>query len=241
MLDYIPRPMRWLRHKIRRGKTNLAFRLEHERQTHRSVSLWIHNQAPAGAGAALADAIDLVARADPVSFSRLSHVLPGGIAASATNWAVAWYNRPAQRCFIGANALKRGTATDLALYIIHEMTHARLADFETGTDHALRVREEKICVRRELAFTRKLETLGFRTASYRADEIRDYLDDFPAHLYENSHFHASDRRAMLEKLRLLKQFDIPRWLRRVVVLRLRRKLRAHRTASAKLQMQDTAR
>ena len=235
MLAHVLSPLRWLQRRIHRAKRKVSFRVQYTRRSHRGVTLWMEYLAPKGAAAALGDAVDLIARADPVSFGRLPKLLPGGIAAAPTNQSLAWYDRSSQRCYIGANALKHGTATDLALYIIHEMAHARLARFNSQSDFALRIREEKTCLRRELAFARKLQALGYATASYRAKEIRAFLDDFPAHEYSDAHRLARDRRTMLEQLRLLNRLDTPRWLRRITILRLRRRMRAHRSANTKLQ------
>ena len=218
----------WLRTRLRR----MAFRIEFERHTHRGIDVWLHHQAPKGACAALVDALDLIARVDPVRFAQIPRLLPGGIAAAAVNWATAWYNRSDRRCYIGATSLAHGETADLATYIIHEMTHARLDRLETGADLDTRVRIEKICVRRELAFVHKLVAHGVPTPKDLVASIEDHLHDFPTELYTRATHQRSYRRVALEKARMLKQLDTPRWLRRWALLRLRRRLRAQRKRAA---------
>lgn len=228
-------PIQWLGTQIRKGLRRCGFWLEFDKHIYRGIDIWISDLSPSGAQAALTEAIDLIAKVDPISFSRIPKYLPGGIAASYTNFAAAWYNRPTKRCYIGATSIT-WPSIDVASCIIHEMTHGRLARF--GNDGLeLRIRIEKACVGRELAFARKLQDLEISGASDLIDRAQALLRDFPTQSYTRSDLLRRQRREVLEKLRLMKEMDMPRWLRRSVIFWARRKLRAHRKAQTQSSAQ----
>ncbi len=156
--------------------------------------------------------------------------LPGGIAAEATSYAAAWYNHPTRTCFIGASTILQADVTEIALCILHEMCHARLFTRGIGYDEALRVRVEKVCIRRELQFARKLAAAGHDVDDLIGD-IQRHLDHFPPESVTHRSLQRSYRKQVLQRLRLLKRLDVPYWLRRFLILRVRRKLATWRAAA----------
>lgn len=206
-----------------------AYRMQFDRETYHGIPLQIHFRAPENARAAIVDALDLIARADPVSFANIPTLMPGGIAAEATNYAAAWYNRRSRTCFLGANTVANACTADIALSIIHELSHARLFAHGIGYQETIRVRVEKVCIRRERAFAQKLSALGLDVERL-VDQLDHSLSNFAQAHVSDAELAHSGRRQVLERLRLLKDLDTPRWLRRWLVLRARRQMRTSRLA-----------
>jgi hypothetical protein len=67
---------------------------------------------------------------------------------------------------------------DVALILVHEATHARLAKLGFGYDEAIRARIEAICHRRELAFATRLgDGEAIYSAGYYLANPLDYSDE----------------------------------------------------------------
>lgn len=191
--------------RVHRRMYRLAHAQLFDHITHRTVLLRIHKDAPPGAEA-------------------------HRIAAEATSYADAWYNNPTRTCFIAARTLVAGDINYIACCILHEMCHARLMARGIGYDEDLRVRVEKVCTRRELAFARKRAAMGHAMDTTIAD-AQAYHDSIAPQHVSTQHLHSSYRKQVLERLRRLKAHDIPRWIHRLIILRARRKLADHRAAS----------
>ncbi|WP_415920392.1 hypothetical protein [Tateyamaria sp. SN6-1] len=198
--------------------------------THRTVLLRIHKDAPPGAEEHLKAAVAMIAETDAFSLSHLPTYLPDGIAAEATSCADARHTHPTRTCFIAARTLVAGDINYIACCILHKMCHARLMARGIGYDEDLRVRVEKVCTRRELAFARKRAAMGHAMETTIAD-AQAYHDSIAPQHVSTQHFHSSYRKQVLERLRRLKAHDIPRWIHRLIILRARRKLADHRAAS----------
>ena len=226
-------PLRWLRTALHGRLQAAVWRIMHDRAAHRGIPLWLHFRAPENARDTIAQALDRIAQVDPVSFAHIPKALPGGIIADATNYAHAWYSIPRKACVIGAHALAEDTTDTLALCILHEMCHARLWDRGIGYDGKdLRARVERVCIRRELAFARKLEALDLPAGTH-TGWISEKLARVDESHYSDDSFDLRHRQELLQKLRLMRDMDTPRWLRRRTILRTRAKLRAWRAASAR--------
>lgn len=218
--------------RIHRALHRRAHAMLFEHHTHRGVLLRIHISAPDGSLDMLTKAIDCIASTDPLSHRRLPQLLPGGIAAEATTYAAAWYNRSTETCFIGAETLKIGDTLEIALCIIHEMCHARLFEHGIGYEEALRVRVEQVCIRRELAFARKIDTSTNDTTEL-IDWLKHRQSAEAEHSVSNADLGRFHRRQFLERLRMLKQNDVPKCIRRFIIMRARR-----RRASNRVQRSD---
>ena len=213
--------------RIRIWMVRRAHALQFDHHTHRGALLRIHTAAPDGALALLQKAVDLIADIDPVSHRNIPVYLPGGIAAEATSYASAWYNHPTRTCFIGARTIDTASVIDTALCIVHEMCHARLFARGIGYEEDLRLRVERVCIRRELHFARKLAAKGLDVHDLIA-AIEVEVETFQPEQVSNSALRQSHRKQFLQRLRLLKRLDLPHWLRRFLILRARRKITAWR-------------
>jgi hypothetical protein len=101
-----------------------------------------------------ANALGAIAEYDPARFARIQrdigtvliwpYVIPG---------AVAQFHRRGAVCAIDSAKVIDTPATLIALWIVHEATHARLARFHAND--ALISRIEGICKRQELAFAQR--------------------------------------------------------------------------------------
>lgn len=225
-------PFRWPLTYVRAGLRERAWQIMHDKDTHRGILLRIHFKAPERSTAAITAALDRIAAVDPVSFVRIPHLLPGGIIADATNYAAAWYSIKRKACVIGRDSLRRAETDDLALAIIHELCHARLWERGIGYDDpALRIRVEQICIRREIALAQKFERLDVPPGTY-TTWLHEKLSEQTHRDYSEISFRQRHRRQFLQRLRLMKSTDTPRWLRRLVILRARKRLKAQRLGDA---------
>lgn len=239
ILRSVTAPFQKLLSHTRDGIRERAWRIIHDATSHRGISLHLHFKAPKHAAHAISTALDRIAEVDPISFDRIPHLLPGGIIADATNYAAAWYSIRRKACVIGADTLRIGQTDDLALCIIHEMCHARLWERGIGYDGpALRLRVEEVCIRREMAFARKLEARDI-TPGYHTDWLAEKLAAVAQSDYSEASFQSRYRRQALQRLRLLRELDTPRWLRRWVVVRARRRMRGRAAQAPKHATKDT--
>ncbi|MEO0772021.1 MAG: hypothetical protein AAFZ04_02450 [Pseudomonadota bacterium] len=222
-------PIRWPLSRLGAWMKERAWQILHDTTIHRGIPLHIHAHAPDTSAHVITAALDRIAAVDPISFARIPHLLPGGIIADPTDYAAAWYSIKRKACVIGQHSLRLGHTDDLALSIIHEMCHARLWEAGIGYDApALRVRVEQVCIRREIAFARKLEAQGVPQGTHTA-WLSDKLHEVTQRDYTETRFIQMYRRQYLQRLRLLKSANTPRWLRRLVIAKARRRLRRLRT------------
>lgn len=175
------------------------------------------------------EALDLIQAIDPARHRQISRDL-------RTVWAMRHYSSSAaylhvvRTCQLDTANLdgERGSADNIASAIIHEATHARLMHAGIGYDAAIRVRIEKVCVRRELAFARRLGNDRL------IHESEWQLDHLAVH-YDELGFFSRSVAGDLEGLREMDQ-KLPRWmvrlLRRTIAARLRRLRRMKAQAKA---------
>ena len=83
-----------------------------------------------------------------------------------------------------------------------------------------------LCILHEMCHAR----LWDRGIGYDGKDLRARVDE--SH-YSDDSFDLRHRQELLQKLRLMRDMDTPRWLRRRTILRTRAKLRAWRAASAR--------
>jgi hypothetical protein len=103
------------------------------------------------------DALRLIRDHDRPRYNRLKidlvriwvRLLPGPLGS---------YNRAMRACEIDGKFIQAETTTleEIASTIVHEATHARLMAYGIGYDEGERARVEAVCIRRELAFARKI-------------------------------------------------------------------------------------
>lgn len=221
-------PLRWLLNRLRVWIRDKAWEFMHDKSEHNGILLLRHFKAPKGSMSATREALDRIAEVDPVSFAKIPRLLPGGIIADATGYSAAWYSVRRKACVIGAKTLETYDTDDIALSIVHELCHARLFAAGFGYDGAkFRVRIEKICVRREIAFARKLEARDVETGFY-TEWLNEKVKGIVPENYTEESFQKRHRREHLQKLRLLKRVNAPACLRRRIVLKTRRRFQRQR-------------
>lgn len=145
--------MRW---KLRR-RVNDAIDAHYMRRSDSVVAdgLWIGALDDAGHRSLdrVRNAVRLIAECDPVRYRRLLRdidsiwvrLLPGN---------AAQYEHDRRRIVLSRRHIADKEDEVIATYIVHEATHARLNRF--GYEEGVRGRIERCCIRRELAFARKL-------------------------------------------------------------------------------------
>ncbi|WP_338548290.1 hypothetical protein [Roseovarius phycicola] len=228
ILGFVTAPLRWALGGLRRALRNIAWRMLHDASEYRDVRLLIHFRAPDGSLGRIKAALDRIADIDPITFAKIPRFLPGGIVADAANYSTAWYSVQRKACVIGPTALQSYDLDDIALCIVHELCHARLFAAGFGYDGAqFRTRIEKICIRREIGFARKLEDRDVKDGFY-SDWLAEKLTEIKPENYSEESFRKRQRLAFLKKLRLLKQINTPHCLRRRIVMKARRRFQRQR-------------
>jgi hypothetical protein len=77
---------------------------------------------------------------------------------AATPGCSAWWMDELQTCVLDAEYFRRTdiSASEMAITIAHEATHARLSKFRIGYAEEIRARVERICIKSEIAFAKRL-------------------------------------------------------------------------------------
>jgi hypothetical protein len=103
-------------------------------------------------------AIELIQTASSAQYSRLMRIRPTFLvkrAGSSSYWT------ELHTCVLDATTVMTADNATLAMKIVHESTHAYLASKGVPWQRELFDRVERVCLRREIAFCRSLEKLGF--------------------------------------------------------------------------------
>jgi len=213
---------------LARAIDRLRWAIAYDRSDYLNVPLRVHPFAPPDAANRVTHALDLIAQIDPLTMAHIRRHLPGGLAVEATDYATAWFDREKSACLLGARHLTTASDAELALSIMHEVTHARLEARGIPYDPPLRLRIERICIAREIALAHRLAKAGAcapqivgALQAKRAALTAEHLSD---HVLEG--FRRLER---LQRVRLLGK-RVPHVLRRCLVLRLRRQRQAQGAA-----------
>lgn len=175
-------------------------------------------------------ALSLIKALDPRTYALVARLLPGGIAViePVENWA--HYHPERKACCLSYDFLEAKDVQDVCLTIVHELCHARLMHCGIGYEESIRVRVEKICMRRELAFARLLERHRPGPHDY-VSEVSSRIEDIAHDIYTDAAFQWAARQDSLRNLRRLKALGAPSWLRRCVGQNIRRRWRREKTQS----------
>jgi hypothetical protein len=106
----------------------------------------------------VASALDLIGTVGGIHYRRIQAIRPAILvkrAGSSSYWA------EANTCVLDLHSVRFADSSSLALKIVHETTHAALLRRGIPWDEDFFDRVERICLRREIAFCRALEKLGF--------------------------------------------------------------------------------
>jgi hypothetical protein len=145
--------MKWLLWRLRAVGLR-ALLLSGPRRLHRGIRLGVI--APLSLAeeflTRVVDALDLIARVDPVLLDQASRYLKRIVLVAGGGEV---YLHPIRAYLVDPVALRRRTTVDLAGAIVHEAMHARLAANGTGYDEAERPKIEKDCVTAEVTFLEK--------------------------------------------------------------------------------------
>jgi hypothetical protein len=158
------------------------------------------------------DALALIKQCDSLGYSRITHDLER-IWVNLVVVGNACYRRSLQACVLDERYVLSETTTPerLALTIVHEATHARLERCGIEYDEKLRPRIEAACLRRELAFARKLSE---------STELRDELVDTLEWCVTNPDYYSNlrfDEREVQGGAEALRYLGTPDWIVRAVL------------------------
>lgn len=103
--------------------------------------------------AKLDEALLLIQTHDSIRFDRITRDLSSVLVLRGGGPE---YVPPIGACLLGEVLLLRSNAVSIAMMIVHEATHARLWNHGIRYDPAIRRRVERICMRAEIAFARRL-------------------------------------------------------------------------------------
>lgn len=199
--------------------TLMYWHVSFDKKEHNGIIIRVPFEAPEEELKKVTDALDLIEQHDPLSFSRIPRLLPGGIAISRLENASLIYNLKRKACILGLDYLATTNRQGIAFLIMHELCRARLKSRGVCYDEPVRFRVEKICMRRERAFARLLDHHcghhGLLT-----DWVQDRIDSLSPDSYTDQHLARLKR---LDALSILKRrkTQIPRWLRRCLIMRAR--------------------
>lgn len=108
-------------------------------------------------------ALDLIHAVSPNAAKRVDRYLPNIVMIAGGGY---FYDHGLRAFVLDAPTLKRQGVEELALAIVHEATHARLASLGVGYGRELRPRVERICVAEEMRLARRLPGRGPELANW---------------------------------------------------------------------------
>jgi hypothetical protein len=155
----------------------------------------------------VSDALLLIKIHDPLRYKRVLKELDR-IWVRLQPSSVACFVAHRKSCDIDPRYVLSYTPEQLAPVIVHEATHGVLIRRHIGYDEALRERVEKVCVRQELAFARKLP---------HAEAVQETVERalaYPLEMWTDSSFKDRYREGMLTMAR---HIGIPVWLMRAML------------------------
>jgi hypothetical protein len=157
------------------------------------------------------EALQLIKTYDPLRYARITRDLKrlwvcGGLA------TIACFNYRLDACQFDDRFVLAETTTPelLASVIVHEATHARLWNWGVRYDEPLRSRVEAICIRRQLAFAKRLPD-GQQSREW-AEQILTSADPMTL---SNAGFWKRDYDWRIEELHRL---GVPDWAVRAIVI-----------------------
>lgn len=211
----------------RRLSDALLWHLVLHRHEHDGIPVRVNERVEPGNLGRVTEALDLIRQVDARGYRQIRRLLPGGIAVVPPQANVGWYDDRRKACFLSADCLARYPKEEIALTIVHEACHARLARWGIGYPEPLRFRVEQMCVRREIAFARRLVAHDASAEGLVASTSRR-LEALQPEDYADAEFERQAWQSRILMLRELKALGTPRWLRRWVVLSVRRQRRRRR-------------
>lgn len=167
-------------------------------------------------------ALNLIKAHDPVRYQRLLRDLERVWALMIVG-GLGQFDEALSACKIDQRFIldESKSAEQIAATIVHEATHARLATYGISYDEPIRHRIEAICIRREMAFARRLPN-----GALVWDEAERSLSAYASPDYwTNAAFTERHTTEMVETLR---QLGVPSMLIRILLTTLRWRLAASR-------------
>jgi hypothetical protein len=151
------------------------------------------------------EALKLISRHDPVRFSRLRKDVKRILVAGSDSYRRGYWVRRSATCvltsrYVGTPEIR---SREVAGTIVHEATHARLERAGIRTTATSRDRVERLCVKAQLAFARRIPDAGDLVTHYE-ETLAERRFSLPT----------SQRREMA--LRDLRELDLPRWVMRLL-------------------------
>jgi hypothetical protein len=160
------------------------------------------------------EALKLIRTYDPARFARILMDMPGGLHVSPLAGDYAQFNLTRLSCELNSRCFREVRDPErLAAIIVHEATHARLSKIGIGYHEPVRLRIEAICLRREIAFGRKLPN-----GEACAREAQQALSSLLVSDYTDSSFALRAARHRVRIMRTLRKKGVPNWSIRMLGL-----------------------
>jgi len=154
------------------------------------------------------EALLLIRTYDPVSYRRVTHELER-VRVFVVPGSAAVYRESLGTCQVDERYVRDSSAEFIASTIVHEATHARLARCGIAYEQKHRVRIERVCTRRQIAFAAKLPN-----GEEACEQAQDQLAGFSPEVFTNQAFAEREDRGGVEALRYL---GVPEWLIRAIL------------------------
>jgi hypothetical protein len=162
----------------------------------------------------IVDALGLLKRIDTETFSRVRRDLAGGIKVESHLQNRAQFNPRSFACeFEWAMLTGEIETEEIALTIVHEAAHARLWRLGVPYTEDLRPRVEAICIRREVAFARKLPD-----GKDWADWVERGIKSFDGQFLTDQAFSEREKKYRWRSLRHIRKLGMPKWFVRGLVI-----------------------
>lgn len=206
------------------ARPGLVDRIQLAVSTCRSIDgLWVGSWRTPSNLRRVEDALLLIKQYSPLQYSRVVRNL-SRVWVGVLTHAGAEYKHSLNACMLDERYIANSTPERLASTIVHEATHARLERCGIRYEENLRSRIEALCLRRELAFARKLPN-----GSQLQDELLHSLEwcGANAEWFLDAKLRQRYEEGAVEALRYV---DTPEWLirfaaiARPVIFRMRRLL-----------------
>lgn len=190
----------WILKIVRPAARKVALRLASKHEVHgiQLADLVLGGGAESTARVDVANAIELINKYDPARLQRIQRDVRY-VVVTATAGTAGEYWEDLRSILLDASNAQRQTVEAIAMVIVHEATHARLWRMGVGRCPD-REKIERICVRSEIAFARKVPGTDRLIEGAKLKLASRY--------WESSR--AQDVETYLEKL------GFPRWARRLL-------------------------
>lgn len=169
------------------------------------------------------EALNLISKYDSRRYLQIKRDVKRIWIAAAPGYCAEWMDE-LQMCILDANYFRQAdiSAAEMALSIVHEAIHARLCKLKIGYTENIRERVERICIKSEIAFAKRLPN------GQKLVEMAESKLEMPKSYWTNGEFQKRD-------LDELTELGKENWLVRLLHPIIRRKVEKR---NARLQLRN---